>query len=164
MPEDIRRKNAQIKILIQKIPKYLAGSAEKMKDANFSAQGFVFNGHAKKWPKRKYETKKTKGKRILHGRGILQSSVKANALSDHIQVGVDLSKVPYAKIHNEGGAVIQYVRPHTRKNHRTRKRYQVKSFSRKIRYPQRRFLGFSPDIIKGTEREIRYQFDKIMKS
>lgn len=135
-----------------------------MKDANFSAQGFVANGKADRWPPRKEETPKSKGKRILHGTGTLQNSVKAQALANHVRVGVDLGKVPYAKIHNEGGAVIQYVKPHTRQHPRTGKRYQVKAFARKLRYPKRQYLGFVPDIVKITEREIRYQMDKIMQS
>lgn len=161
MPGDFRKKQAQIDKLIKAIPKYIAGAAEKMKDANFSAQGFVSNGAATKWPKRKKETAKTSGKRILHQTGLLQNSVKANALADHVRVGVDLGKVPYAKVHNEGGGVVQYVKPHHRKHYKTGKRYQVKSFARKVRYPKRQFLGFSPDIIRATEREVKYQLDKI---
>ncbi|MDE6440624.1 MAG: hypothetical protein K2K51_06360 [Bacteroidales bacterium] len=68
MPGDFRKKQAQLNKLAKAIPKYVAGAAEKMKDANFSAQGFVSNGVAAKWPKRKKETAKTAGKRILHQR------------------------------------------------------------------------------------------------
>lgn len=164
MPGDFRKRQAQIDRLIKTIPKYIAGAAEKMKDANFSAQGFVSNGSSTKWPKRKKETPRTSGKRILHSTGLLQNSVKAHALSNHIKVGVDLGKVPYAKVHNEGGNVVQYVKPHHRKHYKTGKRYQVKSFARKVRYPKRQYLGFSPDIIKAAEREIKYQLDKIMQS
>lgn len=135
-----------------------------MKDANFSAQGFISNGKASKWKKRKKESAKTAGKRILHNTGLLQNSVKAHALADHIKVGVDLGKVPYAKVHNEGGNIVQYVRPHRRKHPKTGKRYQVKVFSRKLRYPKRQYLGFAPDIIKITERELQYQLNKIMQS
>ncbi|MDE5575494.1 MAG: phage virion morphogenesis protein [Bacteroidales bacterium] len=164
MPGDFRRKHAQIEQLVKKLPKFVAGAAEKMKDANFSAQGFISNGSATKWPKRKKETAKTAGKRILHQTGLLQNSVKAHPLADHVRVGVDLGKVPYAKIHNEGGNVVQHIKPHHRKHPKSGKRYQVKAFARKVRYPQRKYLGFSPDIIKATDRELKYQLDKIMKS
>ena len=50
---DFRRKQAQIEQLVKKLPKYVAGAAEKMKDANFPAQGIVSNGKASKWKKRK---------------------------------------------------------------------------------------------------------------
>lgn len=164
LPGDFKRKQAQLNKLAKAIPKYIAGAAEKMKDANFSAQGFVSNGAATKWPKRKKETSKTSGKRILHQTGLLQNSVKAHALADHVRVGVDLGKVPYAKIHNEGGNVVQHVKAHHRKHYKTGKRYQVKPFARKVRYPKRKFLGFSPDIFKITNREVKYQLDKIMNS
>lgn len=52
MPDDFKRKQAQLNKLAKSIPKYIAGAAEKMKDANFSAQGFVSNGATAKWPKR----------------------------------------------------------------------------------------------------------------
>lgn len=163
-PADLLEKQARFHQLAKKIPKYIAGAADKMKDANFAAQGFITNGKADRWPPRKTETTRSQGKRILHGVGTLQNSVKAQPLADHVRVGVDLGKVPYARIHNEGGAIIQYVKPHTRQHPRSGKRHQVKSFARKARYPKRQYLGFTPDIITIAEREIRYQIDKIMQS
>lgn len=163
LSSDLQEKIRKVRQIEKKVPRYMAGAAEKMKDANFSAQGFVENGTVRpRWKKRSKENHLTRGRRILHGTGTLQNSVKAKALSDRITVGVDLSKVPYAKIHNEGGRVIQYVRPHVRRHWKTKKRYQVRGFARKITMPQRKFLGYSPDLIKIVKRQLDYEFKKIL--
>lgn len=172
--DDLRAKMVEVQKLTKKIPDYVAGAAEKMKDANFAAQGFVVGGSARPcWKKRKKESSRTQGKRILHNTGTLQNSVKIKALSDRVTVGVDLSKVPYAKAHNEGGKIIQHVRPFTRgrklaENIRTHRRVlvggqQVKGFTRRINMPKRQFLGYSPDIFKSSDKDIRREFDKIFK-
>lgn len=162
LADDLCGKMAKVRQLQQKIPRYVAGAAEKMKDANFAAQGFVENGTARpRWKKRKVETHLTRGKRILSGKGILQNSVKVQAMADRVTVGVDTGKVPYAKVHNEGGRIIQYIRPHTRKHWKTGKRFQVRGFSRKLDMPQRKYLGYSPDIFKAAQKNIDYEFNKI---
>lgn len=164
LAEDLRGKSDEVRRLQKRIPRYVAAAAEKMKDANFSAQGFVENGTARpRWKKRKRENHLTRRRRILYGTGNLQNNVKAKVLADRVSVGVDLSKVPYAKIHNEGGQFVQYVKAHIRKHYKTGKRYQVRAFSRKLNMPQRKFLGYSPDIFKSAEKDIRYEFDKIFK-
>lgn len=161
---DLRKKASEIQKLKTKIPAFVAGAAEKMKDANFSAQGFVVGGSAwPKWAKRKKETRRTSGKRILSGTGYMQSNVKAKAAQKQVRIGVDLSKVPYAQLHNEGGRVIQHVRAHHRTHWKTGKRYQVKAHSRKITIPQRKYLGYSPDIEKIVKKELEYNLKKILK-
>lgn len=165
LAEDFKGRSEEVRRLQKKIPRYVAAAAEKMKDANFSAQGFVENGTARpQWKKRKQETHFTQGRRILYGNGNLQNNVKAKALAGRVSVGVDLSKVPYAKIHNEGGRFVQYVKAHTRRHRKTDRRHQVRSSSRKLNIPQRKFLGYSPDILKSAEKDIRHEFDKIFKN
>jgi phage gpG-like protein len=162
--EDFYRKASQMESLKKKILHLIAGAAEKMKDANFSAQGFVVNGAAHpKWKKRKKETSRSKGKRILSGTGYLQENVKAKALKDHVRVGVDLDKVPYAKIHNEGGEITQHVQVHTRRNKKTGKAFSVKAHDRHLNMPQRKFLGYSSDIEKIALKEIDFEIKKIFK-
>lgn len=163
--EDFKGWSEEVRRLQKKIPRYVAAAAEKMKDANFSAQGFVENGTARpRWKKRKQENHLTRGRHILYGNGNLQNNVKAKALAERVSVGVDLSKVPYAQIHNEGGRFVQYVKAHTRRHRKTGRRHQVRSFSRKLNMPQRKFLGYSPDILKSAEKDIRHEFDKIFKN
>jgi phage gpG-like protein len=60
------------------------------------------------------------------------------------------AKVPYARIHNEGGRVrgIQYVRPHDRKRVGGLRKYQVKWHARKVDFqmPRRQFMGFTQEL------------------
>lgn len=164
LADDLRRKATEIQKLKKKVPGFVAGAAEKMKDANFSAEGFVVGGSARpRWAKRRRETRRTAGKRILSGTGYMQSNVKVKASPGAVRAGVDLSKVPYAKLHNEGGRVIQFVRAHHRTNPRTGKRYQVRAHSRRITMPQRKFLGYSPDIEKIVKKELDYELKKVLK-
>lgn len=162
--EDLRRTAGAIQKLKKQVPAFVAGAAEKMKDANFSAEGFVSGGSAKpRWAKRKAETRRSSGKRILHSTGYMQSNVRAKAALNQVRVGADLSKVPYAKLHNEGGRVVQYVRAHHRKHWKTGKRYQVQPYARWITMPQRKFLGYSPDIEKIVKKELDYELKRILK-
>ncbi len=152
-----------IKKLVPKIPTFVAASAERMKDANFSAQGFIANGTAKRWKARNKETRRTEGKRILHSTGLMQNSVRTTVNGRTTTIGIDGGKVPYAKLHNNGGRVVQHVRPHHRKHPKTGKRHQVRGFARKISMPQRQFLGFSPDILEGARRDIKNELERILK-
>ena len=113
---DMQRRAAEMARVIQRdVPAYIAVAWERMKDANFSAQGFVRGGSAvPRWDKRKKETPRTSGKRILHATGTLQASVHFTPGAGQVRAWVDLGKVPYARIHNEGGRVSQYVRPFSR--------------------------------------------------
>lgn len=165
LAEDLRGKLDDVRRLQKKIPRFVAGAAEKMKDANFSAEGFVQNGTPRpRWKKRERETRLTRGRRVLYGSGNLQNNVKAKALADRVNVGVDLSKVPYARVHNEGGRFVQHVKAHARLYRKTGKRHQVRGFSRVMNMPRRKYLGYSPDIFKIAEKDTRHEFDRIFKN
>ena len=75
---------------------------------------------------------------------------------------VDLGKVPYARIHNEGGRVSQYVRPFSRVI-RGRKQ-QVAGFFRRATYPRRQYLGISPDIFISAHKDIAYAIRRALNS
>lgn len=152
-----------LKSIAAKAPKIVAAAAEKMVHANFSAQGFVQNGSADpKWARRKVESSLTQGKRVLSGTGRLEESVKASSTGNIVTVGVDLGKVPYAKIHNEGGTINATIKAHRRTSRRG-KSYTVKTHARKTTYPQRQFLGPSPDVLKIAEKELTYMFNQLNK-
>lgn len=158
----LQHKLAQLADLRNKVPKIVAGAVEKMKDANFSAQGFVENGTASpRWAKRKIDTRKTVGKKVLFNTGYLQNNIKVIAFPAKVIAGVDGKKVPYAHMHNEGFHGMINVRSHHRTHYRTKKRYQVKEFAKRMEMPQRKYLGYSPDILKITQKEVNYQLKKI---
>lgn len=162
---DVKKHAAELKRMIDSdVPKFFAGAVERMKDANFSAQGFVINGSASPaWAKRTVETSRSSGKRILHSTGTLQDSVKVLARPGEVRSGVDLGKVPYAQLHNEGGTVQQIVKAHSRKHYRTGKVYEVKTFTRTVTMPKRQYLGWSPDIAKIAEKDMKAAIGKIFK-
>lgn len=162
-PEKLLAHIHAVKKLVGKIPVYVAASAERMKDANFSAQGFVTNGTAHRWKARAKETRRSSGKRVLHATGLMQQSVRTTVNGRTATIGIDGGKVPYAKLHNYGGRVVQHVKPHHRKHPKTGRRHQVRGFARKIAMPQRQFLGFSPDILKSAERDIKKELERILK-
>lgn len=158
----LQHKLAQLADLRNMVPKIVAGAVEKMKDANFSAQGFVENGTAApRWAKRKIETRKTLGKKILFNTGYLQNNIKVQAYSTKVVSGVDGEKVPYAQVHNEGLRGLINVKPHHRTHYQSKKRYQVKGFAKRVNIPERKYLGYSPDILKITQKEVNYKLKKI---
>lgn len=162
---DLAKRQAEVKRFLAKdFPMFVAGAAERIKDASFSAQGFVVNGSPRpRWAKRSRETSRSQGKRILHATGILQSSVKAQVQGVNVAIGVDVGLVPYARVLGEGGRIQQYVKPHHRKNPRGGKRIQVRGFSRRLTYPARPYIGYSPDIFRSAERDAKPIFDKIFR-
>lgn len=161
---DMAKRQAEVeRFLAKDFPQLVAGAAERIKDASFRAQGFVVNGSPRpRWAKRSRENNRSRGKRVLHSSGTLQSSVKARAVGQTVRVGVDVGLVPYARVVGEGGRIQQYVKPHHRKNPRG-KRIQVRGFSRKLSFPARPYIGYSPDIFKSAERDAKITFDKIFR-
>ncbi|MDX9703916.1 MAG: phage virion morphogenesis protein [Candidatus Auribacterota bacterium] len=160
LAEDVKKHSADVGKAISEMPRVIAGAAIKMKDANFSAQGFVENGRAvSPWPKRKSETTRSDGKRILHSTGNMQDSVRKRISGNRISIGIDLGKVPYAHAHNEGfkGSVnIKSFSRQTRKGTTT-----VKAHTRKVDIPERKFLGYTVDIDKIVEKELAFRLNKI---
>lgn len=110
----------------------------------------------------KKRTPRTSGKRILHATGTLQASVHFTPGAGQVRAWVDLGKVPYARIHNEGGRVSQYVRPFSRVI-RGRKQ-QVSGFFRRATYPRRQYLGISPDIFVSAHKDIAYAIRRALNS
>lgn len=164
LARDLYRRAAEVERVIQRdVPAYIAVAWERMKDANFSAQGFVRDGSAApRWDKRKQESARTAGKRILHATGTLQASVHFTPGAGQVRAWIDLGKVPYARIHNEGGRVSQYVRPFSRVI-RGRKQ-QVRGFFRRPVYPRRQYLGIAPDIFKSAHKDIAYAIRRALNS
>lgn len=164
LSSDMKRRLREVQRVIERdAPAYFAVAWERMKDANFAAQGFVVRGSASpRWAPRKKETPRTAGKRILFGTGTLQNSVHFTPGKGQVRAWVDLGQVPYAKVHNEGGKVLQNVRPHHRTS-RNGKRYQVRGFTRKVVFPQRKYLDYSPDIEKSASKDLTAALNKIFK-
>ena len=99
----------------------------------------------------KYASKKTRGKgRILTKSGILMNSIHPSVVNaNRVTISAGGSKVPYARIHNEGLKVsgIRNVKTYTNSNFMGKgKPVQIKAHKRTVNYqmPKRQFMGHSP--------------------
>ncbi|NJB36379.1 phage virion morphogenesis protein [Croceivirga sp. JEA036] len=104
------------------------------------------------WPSLnpKYAQKKTAGRgRILTRNGFLVNSIRPSTVSlKRVVITAGNSKVPYARIHNEGLRVsgVRSVRSYTNSNFMGKGRaVTIKAHNRQVNYqmPQRRFMGRS---------------------
>ena len=123
--------------------------------ASFKNEGFT-NDSLVKWKARK---KKDEGRAILTKTGRLRRGIKVMRKTENsVTVGVDLSEVPYAQVHNEGFNGTVAVRAHVRRNTRnnvysaTTKKLAATGInmmaagSRKMNIPKRQFIGDSKQL------------------
>lgn len=97
-----------------------------------------------------YARRKTRGKgKILTRTGALMLSIRPSEVAyNRVVVSAGNSKVPYARMHNEGGRVrgTRKVRSYTNRNFMGRgKPVQIKAHTRTVNYgmPKRQYLGHS---------------------
>jgi phage gpG-like protein len=112
------------------------------------------------------EHKKRNKEKILYLNGLLFASIKYTTQPGKVIVRAGSTKVPYARIHNEGLTVntTANVKAFTRNQYRLSKRgkrsisgsVEVRAHTRKIHYtmPQRRFLGHSVELNKALRTRI----------
>jgi len=98
----------------------------------------------------KYAAKKGRGRgRILTASGRLQRSIRPSIVKpNQVRISAGNSRVPYAKIHNEGLRVkgLVKVKAHPTRNFMGKgKTVQIKAHSRNVDFtmPQRQFMGHS---------------------
>jgi phage gpG-like protein len=165
--------------------------------ASFRKQGWD-DKSVQKWKKRQVSERKGRGSKksadggvrsVKAGRAILvktgdlrRSIIRnpANRAALSIKISTDLD---YAKIHNDGGNVVQYVKPHRRfvdqgdtmgtgvfniksrkeKQAKVKVKQDVKGFSRKVRMPKRQFMGDSYNLNEKVKVVIVKRLDKIFK-
>jgi phage gpG-like protein len=97
-----------------------------------------------------YKNKKrepAKGSLMMRTNNLFSSIRPSIVTAERVVISVGGQKVPYARIHNEGGRVrgIQYVRPYTHPNLLGKGRTQVQGHARKVDFvmPRRQFMGAS---------------------
>lgn len=77
---------------------------ETVKDVQNNFRNESFAGQA--WEKRKYSPARVIGKRVLSDTTVLKKSILYEIKGvERVVIGVDLDKVPYAEVHNEGGTI-----------------------------------------------------------
>lgn len=160
------------KQLYRQLPTIAGGRAVVFFKASFRRQGWVENGRINKWVERK-RAEKGRNRNVLVKSGRLRRSVRVVAKGyAFVRVGSD---VPYAQIHNEGGVVNTRVRipQHKRKAYERRvrgKRQRVRAtkvaaHTKNMKYtmPERRYIGYSPDVMRSVEREYIRKFKDIIR-
>lgn len=144
----------------QNLPKVLSNEALNWMKGNFQRQGFP-DEQFESWPKRKGDSRK--GRAILVQTGTLRRSLRVITVSKNgFVIGSDIR---YAKAHNDGFNGTVQVSSYTRNKYKSSKvgtgklnksgsermktvqslngQSQVKSHSRKMNLPRRRFAGNS---------------------
>jgi len=98
----------------------------------------------------KYAAKKTRGKgKILTRSGLLQRSIRPSIVRpEQVRISAGNSRVPYARIHNEGLRVkgLVKVRRHFNNNFMGRgRRVAIRSHTRNVNFkmPKRQYMGHS---------------------
>ena len=167
------------------IPQIVATEAVNFSKERFVQQNWV-DTNTEPWRKRRTRrgSKARSRGAILVSRGRLKRSVrKILVTSDVVVIGSD---VPYAQIHNDGFRGRETVKAHKRKkwqnvrvNYKTKsgknrskieKRaikgsaYEVKSFTRIMNMPRRRFIGQSDVLNKRIERTCTAEIMRAIKS
>ncbi|WP_425628855.1 phage virion morphogenesis protein [Cellulophaga lytica] len=110
----------------------------------------------------KYAAKKTKGRgRILTQSSALRNSIKPSIVStSRVVISAGGSKVPYARVHNEGLQVkgIRSVRSYTNRNFMGKgKPVQIRAHKRAVNYvmPRRQFMGYSPILNRDIKQRLQ---------
>lgn len=97
-----------------------------------------------------YKNKKREPRRgslMMRSNNLFSSIRPSQVTADKVVISAGSSKVPYARVHNEGLRVrgVQYVRPYTHPNLLGKGRRQVQGHARKVDFtmPQRQYMGNS---------------------
>ena len=161
--DSFKKVEQQVRRAVSQLPRIIGAVAVRFSDDNFRKGGFDGDSFIP-WAQRK-QAQKGKGRAILIKSGRLRRSVRVlRTGQDHVVIGTD---VPYARAHNEGFNGTVTVRSHTRNTYGTERRgtgiysvgtqkeryrnykylsgnRKVRSHTRRMRIPQRRFIGDSP--------------------
>lgn len=130
------------------VPQVVAETATEYYKERFKTQEW----NSKPWPalSKKYAANKTRGKgRILTRTGALQASIRPSTVTaDQVVISAGNSKVPYARVHNEGLRIkgVAKVRGYTNSNFMGKgKKQKIKPHTRNydIQFPRRQFMGHS---------------------
>jgi phage gpG-like protein len=119
------------------IPPIIANLSQNFFVESFNKQGFTYNG-LQAWKQR--VSTKDAGRAILVKSGRLKRAVGNSvqeATFEKIRLGVSLSDVPYAQIHNEGGE------------------------TKNATIPKREYMGDSPELRLKQINKIKQMLDKI---
>ena len=167
---DLQRAGSKFKDLHSSLPEIFGTVAVNFTRDNFKRQGFTENGSLNRWEKRVPGSPRDEGRSVLIDRENLKDSIRKWVISsEQVQVGVDSTKVPYAKIQNEGGTI--KVTPKMKKFFWAQfyqtgdpfwKRMALMK-KKEIDIPKRQWIGMTPDLQKAIFRAITVRVKQILK-
>lgn len=157
-----------------KLPREVSNIAVAEFKQNFVLEGYRGANGNTWWKKRKHDTTKSRGRKILSGTGRLKRGIQPEPTFDKARV---INAVPYAKAHNEGFKGTEHVRSYYR--NRTRKtrigsgrfsikthkeghrtvtqvtgRIKVKAHRRKMILPARPFMITTEPLLNNIDKHI----------
>ncbi|SFV32297.1 phage virion morphogenesis protein [Thermoflavifilum thermophilum] len=161
--------------LIRQLPPIIGNEAVNFFKTNFRLQGWQGQTF-EPWPKRKRETKRSLGKPILIQTGALERSIQVKQVSQNAVVVGTSSAIPYARIHNEGGTIVQAPRSETFIRNRYKRGVKKGKFQpgkipgrgftygqRIIHIPRRQFMGDSPVLRAEIQKRIIQEVKQFIK-
>lgn len=147
---------------IQQMPQRIATHAVLFSKRRFQKQNWHDQG-AEPWKKR---SRKRRGGRnrqsgaVLVDSGRLKRSIRKIAVTkNYALIGTD---VPYAEMHNEGLKGSVSVKQHNRRS-RKGKKHVVKSHTRQVNMPKRKFIGESALLMKQLEQLIVKELENAIR-
>lgn len=180
---DFTKKLSRVSDAMNKLPPKLGAVAVRFSKDRFRSQNWV-GASTQPWKRRRQERGNRNNRATLVDSGRLKRSIrKISANNRRIVIGTD---VPYAQAHNEGVNGMVQVKAHTRGrysssrqgtgvfNARSRKErtktvtertgdVEVKAHTKKMRLPERKFMGQSKTLMRQIERQILLDLKKAMK-
>lgn len=185
--QDIRKTREEMDRFNQRLPDIIGIEALNAIDQNFENESYNSGAGITRWPKRKAATNKAydrrsgglkgsvfnSGNKILQQTGNLRAAVRKIRKGQNVFIGVNLLKIPYAHIHNEGGTismkggrVLLWGSKGFTSKWGGAKRGKV-SKAHTITMPQRQYMptpgqGPNPMILKKAKAKIEFEQNRIM--
>lgn len=187
---DFRQAREKMQRLEDQTPNIIGVEALKVIDQNFENESYDSGTGKTRWEARASSTNKGYDSRsgvqgsvfsssnpILQQTGNLRDSIKKKVQGRTVFIGVNLDKVPYAKIHNEGGQITIAARTQaiyfkagrfSKRMKGTRKR-RVHMPGHSITMPKRQYMPMPNErpnvkILKAAHKKLIFERDKIMKA
>lgn len=144
-------------VMENKLPEVVAEEAAEYSRTRFSEKAF----DGKPWKPVSPKYKPRRGTLMVRSSELLKSIHVSQVTPQKVVISAGNSKVPYARVHNEGFTGSVVVPAHDRRTKKG-KTVQVKAHKRMMRIPQRQFLGACPELERILKREAEALFKSIL--
>lgn len=189
--QDIRQARENMEKLNDRLPDMIAIEALNVIDENFERESYNSGNGITRWPARSPKTNKAydrrsgglkgsvfnSGNKILQQTGNLRAAVRKTRKGNKVFIGVNLLKITYAQIHNEGGTIqVKERRVTVRigaggrfvgRNSSARYVRNRTAAAHTIKMPRRQYMplkgqGPNPLMLQRAKRKIDFEQDRVM--